>query len=105
MPLYVNLYKNSGLLEGWINLAGGVVAGNLTWIRPGGVVLPAGFPQGFDTVVEVTGATFAQGVGYFWAAIKTITGWKCLAAAAPMFPSLARAAPAMEICSVPPGSQ
>ena len=57
VPLYVNLYKNSGLVEGWINLAGGVVTGNLAWIRPSGVVLPVGFPQGFDTVVQVTGAT------------------------------------------------
>jgi len=58
VPLCVNLYNNSGLLEGWINLAGGVGTGNLTWIRPGGVLLPAGFPQGFNTVVQVAGATF-----------------------------------------------
>ena len=68
VPLCVNLYTNGGLLEGWINLAGGTPAGNLTWIRPAGVALPPGFPQGFGTMVEVTGATFAQGVGYFWAA-------------------------------------
>ncbi len=58
VPVYVNLYNNSGLLEGWLNLAGGVGSGNLTWIRPGGVLLPSGFPQGFGTVVHVTGATF-----------------------------------------------
>ncbi|MGD0413228.1 MAG: hypothetical protein ABSC18_16170 [Verrucomicrobiota bacterium] len=56
-PLYVNLYTNGGLLEGWINLAGSAPTGNLTWIRPGGVLLPAGFPAGFDTVVQVTGTT------------------------------------------------
>jgi len=58
VPLYANLYNNSGLVEGWINLADGVVTGNLTWIRPGGVLLPAGFQQGFDMVTPVTGATF-----------------------------------------------
>jgi hypothetical protein len=60
VPVYVSLYNNSGLLEGWINLAGGVVTGNLTWIRPSGVLTPAGFPEGFDTVVQVTGVTFNQ---------------------------------------------
>jgi hypothetical protein len=63
VPLFVNLYTNGGLLEGWINLAGGAATGNLTWIRPSGVLLPAGFPQGFDTVVQVTGAAYQQGVG------------------------------------------
>jgi hypothetical protein len=58
VPLYVSLYNNSGLLEGWINLAGGVGTGNLAWVRPSGVLLPVGFPQGFNTVVQVTGATF-----------------------------------------------
>ncbi len=57
VPLFVNLYNNIGLVEGWINLAGGVVIGNLTWIRPSGVLLPAGFPQGFNLVVPVIGAT------------------------------------------------
>jgi len=53
VPLYVSLYNNSGLLEGWINLAGGGVTGNLTWIRPSGVNQPGGFPEGFDTIVQV----------------------------------------------------
>jgi hypothetical protein len=67
VPLYANLYTNGGLVEGWINLAGGSVTGNLTWIRPGGVLLPPGFPQGFDTGVQVTGAAYGQGVGYLGA--------------------------------------
>ncbi len=57
MPIYFSLYNNGGLVEGWINLAGGVATGNLAWICPSGVALPAGFPQGFDTVVQVTGGT------------------------------------------------
>ena len=60
VPLYLNLYNNSGLIEGWVNLAGGVVSGSLTWIRPGGVFQPAGFPLGFNTVVRVTGATSSR---------------------------------------------
>jgi hypothetical protein len=56
VPLYFSLYNNSGLVEGWINLAGGVVTGNLTWIRPSGVVTPSGFPAGFDTEVGVSGS-------------------------------------------------
>jgi hypothetical protein len=60
VPLFVSLYNNGGLLEGWINLAGGVVTGNLTWIRPSGVLAPAGYPQGFDTVVQVTGAALSR---------------------------------------------
>ncbi len=60
VPLYVNLYNNSGLLEGWLSLAGGLVTGHLTWIRPSGILLPPGFPQGFDTVVQVSGTTASQ---------------------------------------------
>jgi hypothetical protein len=61
MPLYVNLYNNGGLLEGWINVVGGAasntVTGNLTWIRPSGVLVPAGYPQGFATMAQVSGMT------------------------------------------------
>ena len=63
VPLYVNLYTNGGLLEGWINLSGTNPIGNLTWIRPGGVLVPVGFPQGFNTVLEAGGATYQQSVG------------------------------------------
>jgi DNA-binding beta-propeller fold protein YncE len=66
VPIYINLYTNGGLLEGWINVTGGAATGNLTWIRPAGVLQPPGFPQGFDTLAQVTGVTYTQGVGYFW---------------------------------------
>jgi hypothetical protein len=56
-PIYVNLYNNNGLLEGWLNLAGGNVTGNLTWICPStGLSLEGGF----DTVVQVTGTASSQ---------------------------------------------
>jgi hypothetical protein len=48
-------------------VAGAAPVGNLTWIRPGGVLAPAGFPQGFDTQVQVTGATYQAGAGYIGA--------------------------------------
>lgn len=55
VPLYASLYNNTGLVEGWINLANGGVSGSLNWVRPSGVLLPSGFPQGFDTTLQVTG--------------------------------------------------
>ncbi len=64
VPIYASLYTNGGLVAGWINVGGGAVTGNLAWIRPGGVLQPSGFPLGFDTAVQATGATYAQGVGY-----------------------------------------
>jgi hypothetical protein len=56
-PIYVNLYNNNGLLEGWINLAGSNVTGNLTWVCPGTGLSLAG---GFNTVVQVTGTASSQ---------------------------------------------
>jgi hypothetical protein len=52
VPVYVNLYNNGGLLEGWLNLAGSGVVGNLRWIYPGSGPSLAG---AFNTVVQVTG--------------------------------------------------
>ena len=54
VPLYVNLYNNGGLLEGWINLARGSATGNLTWICPGSGLPVVGE---FSTVVQVAGTT------------------------------------------------
>jgi hypothetical protein len=54
VPVYTSLYNGGGLLEGWLNLSGGQVAGSLAWISPSG----ASFPLGFNTVAGVTGATF-----------------------------------------------
>jgi hypothetical protein len=57
VPLYVNLYNNGGLLEGWINLAGGATSGQLTWICPGIGIPLAG---GFSTSVQVTDTTISH---------------------------------------------
>jgi len=34
-PVYQSLYSHTGLLAGWVTLAGGSPVGNLTWIQPG----------------------------------------------------------------------
>jgi hypothetical protein len=60
VPVYVNLYTNGGLLEGWINFSGGGPVGDLTWIRPSGVLVPPGFPDGFDTEIQVGGTPFTS---------------------------------------------
>lgn len=57
VPLYFNLYEDAGLLEGWINLAGGKVTGSLTWICPVFSKTSAG---GFQAVAQVVGATTQQ---------------------------------------------
>jgi hypothetical protein len=85
VPIYASLYTNSGLVEGWLNLAGSNVTGSLTWIRPPGIVLPVGFPGGFSNIVPVAGGTFGPGVGYigasgpgtyvFGAATISTSGW------------------------------
>jgi len=85
VPIYASLYSKGGLVAGWINVAGGAVTGNLAWIRPGGVLQPSGYPLGFDTEVQATGAAYAQGVGFmgtsgpgtypFSAPTSSTSGW------------------------------
>jgi hypothetical protein len=57
IPLYFNLYNGDGLLEGWVNLSGGGMSGNLTWIYPGTGTFSTG---AFNTVVQFRGTTFSQ---------------------------------------------
>ncbi|MGD0813390.1 MAG: fibronectin type III domain-containing protein [Verrucomicrobiota bacterium] len=54
IPFYCSLYGGSGLIEGWINLAGGVPTGAVTWIRPAGVTNSLPFPFGFTNVLNVS---------------------------------------------------
>jgi len=53
IPLYFNLYNNTGVLEGWVNLAGGSVNGLVTWVRPAGIITAMPFPLGFTNVVTI----------------------------------------------------
>ncbi len=60
-PLYVNLYKGQGLLEGWLDFSSGVPAGEVTWIKPAN---PAGvklttYLGGFTNMVTVFGSVYA----------------------------------------------
>ncbi len=53
-PIYASLYNNAGLIEGWITISNATaVSGNLFWFRPPGA-LPAGFPLGFNDIVQVS---------------------------------------------------
>jgi hypothetical protein len=54
IPLYCSLYGGLGLAEGWINLAGGVPTGTITWIRPAGITNGLPFPPGFTNVLTVS---------------------------------------------------
>ncbi len=54
LPLYRSLYGGLGLAEGWINLAGGVPTGTITWIRPAGITNNLPFPLGFTNVLTVS---------------------------------------------------
>lgn len=56
IPLYFSLYGGLGLAEGWINLAGGVPAGTIAWIRPAGLTNGLPFPLGFTNVLAVSAA-------------------------------------------------
>jgi hypothetical protein len=57
VPIYIVPYGQRCLLEGWINLAGGTVTGNLTWVCPSNVFMPIGFPPGTNAAVQVSGST------------------------------------------------
>jgi hypothetical protein len=52
-PLYFSLYGGLGLAEGWINMAGGMTNGTITWIRPAGITNGLSFPLGFTNVLSV----------------------------------------------------
>jgi hypothetical protein len=57
VPIYIMPHAKSCLLEGWINLTGGVVTGNLAFIRPTTANMPSGFPQIYNAEVQATGST------------------------------------------------
>jgi hypothetical protein len=53
IPVYVSLYGGLGLFEGWVNVAGDVVNGTATWIRPAGIASLVPYPQGFTNIVAI----------------------------------------------------
>ncbi len=52
-PIYVNLYHKTGLLAGWVNLAGGAPNGSLTWIRPDAPSPAQPDQKGFTHVLQL----------------------------------------------------
>jgi hypothetical protein len=60
-PLYVDLYKHQGLLEGWIDFSSGAPAGELTWIKPANPtnVTLTTYLGGFTNEVNVFGSVYA----------------------------------------------
>ncbi len=56
-PLYIPLYGNRGLIEGWLNFSGGGPGGNVSWIRPAGT-LTATYTNGFTNVTQLFGSPY-----------------------------------------------
>jgi hypothetical protein len=48
-PVYQSLYNNTGLLAGWLTVAGGAPVGNLTWIQPAD---PSELRTGFTNIIS-----------------------------------------------------
>jgi hypothetical protein len=63
-PLYIPLYGNRGLLEGWLNFANGAPNGNVSWIRPAGR-LTATYTNGFTNVTTAFGSQYTPSIPSF----------------------------------------
>jgi hypothetical protein len=58
-PLYVELYKNRGLLLGWMQLDDGVPSGRITWFKPARApVALTTYRAGFTNIVHVRGSSY-----------------------------------------------
>jgi hypothetical protein len=53
IPVYSSLYSGTGLIEGWISLATGEPEGQMTWIRPDGVVYSPTGGGGITNTVNI----------------------------------------------------
>lgn len=56
-PIYIPLYGNRGLIEGWLNFSGGAPSGNISWIRPSGTMTLT-YNGGFTNVTQVFGSPY-----------------------------------------------
>ncbi|MDB6056419.1 MAG: large protein [Verrucomicrobiales bacterium] len=56
-PLYIPLYGNRGLIEGWLNFSSGSPGGNVSWIRPSGA-LTSTYKNGFTNVTRLFGSPY-----------------------------------------------
>jgi hypothetical protein len=59
IPVYDSLYGNTGLLLGWVNIANGVPAGNLEWIKKASHAT-ALYTNGFTNFVSAQGSLWAN---------------------------------------------
>ncbi|HZM03149.1 MAG TPA: immunoglobulin-like domain-containing protein, partial [Candidatus Saccharimonadales bacterium] len=57
-PLFINLYGNKGLIEGWLNFRDGEPEGYVTWIKPGNLGFPPTYKGGFTNSVRVIGSLY-----------------------------------------------
>jgi hypothetical protein len=57
-PVFANLYGRTGLLMGWVNMAGGALAGNLDWIKP--AARSGLYSNGFTNVVIAQGSSWTN---------------------------------------------
>jgi len=68
-PLYVSLYKNQGVLIGWLqltNTTGSAIQGeSLRWVKNG--TGSASYPDGFSTTLQAVGSTFTTAPKPGWA--------------------------------------
>jgi hypothetical protein len=56
-PLYIPLYGNRGLIEGWVNFSSGSPGGNISWIRPAGA-LTSSYTNGFTNITTMFGSPY-----------------------------------------------
>ena len=56
-PLYIPLYGNRGLIEGWVNFSSGSPRGNVSWIRPAGA-LTSSYTNGFTNIGTIFGSPY-----------------------------------------------
>jgi uncharacterized repeat protein (TIGR03803 family) len=57
VPVYVDLYKGKGLLQGWINVGTGTPTGSLSWIQTAGV--SSAYPNGFtNRNLQISGSSW-----------------------------------------------
>ena len=58
VPIYFDLYKGKGLLQGWINLGTGTPTGSLSWVQTAGVSTT--YPNGFtNRNLQISGSLWA----------------------------------------------
>jgi hypothetical protein len=59
IPFHMSLYTNSGVIHGWLDIAGGAPSGKMNWIKTAPSLLPTNYQSGFtNTDVSVIGSGY-----------------------------------------------